>query len=223
MLLHSPVSEFHDHDKPKIVMLDDNVLGLPNRILFSVLDDFKMIGKPIQYKQGMDIRLMTRERAEKIIELKYEGDYYFAFDMIKNTELIENKLKIWHESYYKVKNTKSLRINTNLYVFCAYDYDNAYPVCFWKEDIINIFKRIAIIFKYGCLPFVMRHENYKKSPIKDIYIAITQWANQPANCAKYSFLEYAEVSKKISVLMFIQKNPDMKKYFDISIKKLAIR
>ena len=216
--LHSPIQEFLDVNKPKISMLDDNILGLSNSNLFGILEQFKSIGKPIQYKQGMDIRLISDERARKIIDLKYEGDYYFAFDMWDYRDLIVKKLKIWHDAFYIVKNSRSLRISTNFYVFCAFDYNNKYDINFWVNDIRIIFERIKILFEFGCLPFVMRHENWKSSPFRDLYITITQWSNQPANCAKYSFLEYAEISGKNAVFTFLKNNKQFNKLFMLKIR-----
>lgn len=221
VLLHSDIDEFHDISRPKITMLDDNILGISNKYLFPILEKFKSIGKPIQYKQGMDIRLISEERAKRIIELKYEGDYYFAFDMWKYRDIIEQKLSIWHKTYYKVKNSKSKRINTNFYVFCAFDYENKWDLSFWVNDLKLIFERIKILFSYGCLPFVMRYKEFENSPFRDIYIIITQWSNQPANCAKYSFLEYIEVSKKSKAIQFLNKHPEFRKYFDIKLNNLA--
>jgi len=219
--IHSDIEEFYDESRPKITMLDDNILGISNKHLFPILDKFKSIGKPIQYKQGMDIRLITEERAKRIIELKYEGDYYFAFDMWKNRYEIIKKLDIWHSAYYSVKNSKSKRINTNFYVFCAFDYENKWDLSFWLNDIKIIFERIKILFTYGCLPFVMRYEEFKNSPFRNIYITITQWSNQPANCAKYSFLEYIDVAKKKNAIDFLNKYPEFREYFKLKLNDIA--
>jgi len=219
--LHSPVSEFLEVNRPIVTLLDDNVLGLPNSKLFLLLEQLKQTGKKIQFKQGMDIRLITKERAKKIFELKYEGDYYFAFDMWKYRDEIVKKLKVWHTQYYKFKNSSSKRINTNFYVFCAFDYQNKYNLDFWINDIKIIFKRINILFSFGCLPFVMRYKEWENSPFRDIYINITQWANQPANCAKYSFLEYIEMAKKTNAIKFLNKYPDFRSYFELKLSKIA--
>ena len=61
------------------------------------------------------------DKAKRLSEVKYHGDYIFAFDYIKDRELIERKLKIWRK--YCSKSTK-------LYLLCAYESQDI-------QDIIN--------------------------------------------------------------------------------------
>ena len=45
--------------------------------------------------------------------------------------------------------------------------------------------------QYGCVGYVMRHEDYHKSPLENIYVQIARWCNQQAFYKKMSFWEYS--------------------------------
>jgi len=110
--LHSPVEEFLDENRNYICLLDDNILGFSG--WEKVFESLQKTGKRFEYKQGMDLRLMTDEKAKMLVESKYIGDYIFAFDDISDKDLIERKLQLWRK--YDI--TKGQ--NTKLYVLCAF-------------------------------------------------------------------------------------------------------
>ena len=74
---HSPLSEFLDKSRRKICLLDDNFLGCPN--WKKLLRQVQATGKPFQFKQGLDERLLTEEKCKILFDSKYDGDYIFAF------------------------------------------------------------------------------------------------------------------------------------------------
>ena len=43
--------------------------------------------------QGLDVRLMTEEKARRLANVKYHGDYIFAFDHIDEAEQVVRGLK----------------------------------------------------------------------------------------------------------------------------------
>jgi hypothetical protein len=59
------------------------------------------------------------------------------------------------------------------------------------RDIWELFQRIKILMQYGCVGYVMRHEDYHKSPLENIYVQIARWCNQQAFYKKMSFWEYS--------------------------------
>lgn len=132
--------------------------------------------KPFQFKQGLDLRLMTPEKAQVLSRARYYGDYIFAFDHIEDAEWIEKKLQLWRE--YCDKPTK-------LYVLSGFDGQD-------ENEIVSVFERIRILLKYGCLPYIMRHEKYLQSPYKGMFIQIARWCNQPRFLKKLSFRQYCE-------------------------------
>jgi len=44
--------------------------------------------------------------------------------------------------------------------------------------------------RYGCLGYVMRHEDHKNHPLFNIYTQIARWCNQPQFYKKMSFKEF---------------------------------
>lgn len=216
---HASVSEFLDPERPYICLWDDNVLACPEwREVFAEL---QATGKRFQFKQGMDERLLTREKINTIFSSKWIGDYIFAFDNIKDKPLIVEKLKLLRNSTNKV---------LKFYVFCAYNHDDPdyYDEAFWLQDIKDTLERIEILRSYHCLPYIMRHQNYNRAPepFKGMYITLARYCNQPNLFKKKSLWEFGALnqslsksSKPCSTMRYLQafadKYPDVaKEYFD---------
>jgi len=179
----SSIKEFYDPSRKYIYLWDDNFLAYPK--WNEILDELEEINKPFQFRQGLDLRLITKEKAERLARVKYHGDYIFAFDNIQDKELIINKLRLWKQ--YCKKTTK-------LYVFCGFDREEKYNKEFWKQDIIDTFERIKILMEYKCLPYIMRHENYDQSPYRGTYINLARWCNQPNFYKKKSYREFCIIN-----------------------------
>ena len=90
--LHSPLSEFVDNSRKKICLLDDNFFGCPD--WRRLLAELQATGRPIQFKQGLDERLLTDEKCAALFGSRYDGDYIFAFDNVADAELIEGKIQL---------------------------------------------------------------------------------------------------------------------------------
>lgn len=207
---HSPISEFYDSTRPFIYLWDDNFFAYSG--WEEIFDELEGTGKPFQFRQGLDLRLMTDKKARRLSQSKYHGDIIFAFDHIEDRDLIERKLKIWKR--YSNKTTK-------LYVLCAYDSQDI-------QDVINTFERIKILMSYGCLPYIMRYESYKTSEFKDLYTQLARWCNQPQFFKKKSFRQFCEANQAVHkgkdtfcasyqcLLEMDKKYPEVtKKYFDL--------
>ncbi len=175
--VHSSVDEFYDPTKPFIYLWDDNFLAYGG--WEAILNDLEATGKPFQFKQGLDLRLMTNRKAARFSSTRYHGDFIFAFDRLKDRDLIEKKLKLWKKHCSKT---------TKLYILCAYDSQDG-------KDIVATFERIKILMKYGCLPYIMRYESYKTSPWKSMYIQLARWCNQPQFFKKKSFRQFCEANQ----------------------------
>ncbi len=205
---HSPIEEFLDVDRKYMYFWDDNFLAYPN--WKEELEKIKAIGKYFQFRQGLDIRLMTEEKAKILSNMKYYGDYIFAFDHIKDRDVIEKNLRIWRK--YCKKNTK-------LYVLCAYDSQD-------ENDIVNTFERIKILMRYKCIPYIMRYKSWDDSEFRGMYINIARWCNQQAMFKKKSFREFCIANGENSSTMrylrdFESKFPEIaKEYFDLKYEEL---
>ena len=184
----SPVAEFLDESRPRIYLWDDNIMAAPPKVFKNVMDELSATGKPFQFRQGMDIRLMTDEKAELLSHLKYHGDYIFAFDHYKmddpkerlQVEQTIRGLEIWR------RHTKK---STKLYVLVAYDGLD-------ENDIEGTFYRIKKLMEFGCLPYIMRFEAYKDSRFKGLYTQLARWCNQPSFFKKKSFRQYCEANEE---------------------------
>lgn len=167
--LHGKLDEFYDPKLPKIMLLDNNLLASKHCI--RLLKKLKKTGKKITFKQGLDFRLLTEEKAKHILDLNYDGDYIFAFDCIKDKFIIEKNFKFWK------KLTKEWR--TKFFVLVGYDST-------LKEDL----ERVYFLRENKCLPYIMRHTNCYTSPNRPFYTDLAAWCNQPSIFKKMSFKEF---------------------------------
>ena len=178
----SPVSEFLDPSRKRIYLWDDNIMAAKPAVFAKVMKDLQASGKPFQFRQGLDIRLMTDEKAELLNSVRYYGDYIFAFDHYKTDTPLEKRnveqtirgLEVWRKHCLK---------STKLYVLVAYDSLD-------EKDIEGTFFRIKILMEFGCLPYIMRFEKYKDSHFKSMYTQLARWCNQPGFFKKMSFRQF---------------------------------
>ena len=184
VVAHSPLAEFYAPTRKKICLLDDNFFGYDG--WRELLKELRETGKPFVFKQGLDVRLLDEARAEMLFTSRYDGDFIFAFDDVELAPLIEEKLRMISR-YVKLRSQR-----VKFYVLCGYDRRGRYDEEFWTRDIENLFARIDLLKSYGCLPYVMRHKNYLKSPQARLYVNVARWCNQPQFFLKKTFAEYVE-------------------------------
>lgn len=182
---HSNLNEFVDSRRKKICLLDDNILGSPD--WRDILNELLATGKPFKFKQGIDERLLTDEKCEILFKAKYDGDYTFAFDNIADYELIHNKLKLIRKY--------SSATNIKFYVLVGFESTD-------ENDIVNMWKRVALLMEYQCLPYIMRYQNkndtpWKRSKYRGMYIAMARWCNQPSFYKKKSFRQYCQANQDL--------------------------
>jgi hypothetical protein len=181
--LHSPILEFYDSKRPKLCLMDDNIFayGKWEDIFSTLVKTCKGRQLRFEFKQGMDIRLMTDKKAEYLKNSRYCGKYIFAFDNIHDAEQIKKGLAAFR---------KHIHVEAKCYVLCAYENQDA-------VDIYATFKRIAILWRYRVLAYIMRFEAYKTAPepYRSMYIQLARWCNQPNFQYKLSLREFCELSK----------------------------
>ena len=189
---YSNLNDFLDQERdengklvrPYIYLWDDNFLASP--YWEQLLDELIATGRPFQFRQGLDERLLAQHKrgedmAKKLASANYHGDFIFAFDNWFDRKLIEKALKIW--KYY------CPRKETKFYLFCGFQQTETDEKKF-QLDIAEIFMRICVLMKYGCLGYIMRHEDYKKAPMPNIYVQIARWCNQPGFFRNLSFWQF---------------------------------
>ena len=74
-------------------------------------------------------------------------------------------------------------------MFCGFKQKQEAKEAFYN-DIWEIFQRIKLLMQYECIGYLMRHEDYKKAPIPNIYVQIARWCNQPQFYKKMSLWEF---------------------------------
>lgn len=215
---HSSLKEFYDPSRKIICMLDDNFLGCPD--WKGMLLELQATGKRFVFKQGLDERLLTDEKCAILFNSRYYDDYIFAFDNVKDYDLIERKLKLIR----RYTDTRAIMF----YVLTGFEGTDA-------QDIGNAFKRIKLLFDYGCFPYLMRYQNkdykpYEHSEWRSLYIGMAKWANQRNIVSRMSFREFYERLRALSKTgkcsyadiaeKFEKEHPEIaKEYFDVKWKK----
>ena len=194
ILPYSKLEWFLDTEKDKnghdvrsfVYLWDDNFLASDISVWKPLLQQLIDLKKPFQFRQGLDERKLAEGphgelMAEMLSKAHYHGDFIFAFDNWKDREIIEKALKVW-KRYNPNKGTK-------FYLFCGFKQQSDKTEKFYK-DIWELFKRIQILMQYGCVGYVMRHEDYHNAPLSNIYVQIARWCNQPQFYKKMSFWEF---------------------------------
>lgn len=210
------VAEWIDENRPYICCLDDNVFACAE--WKEIFRELQATGKRFQFKQGCDERLLTDEKCEELFKKsKWIGDYIFAFDNYKDKEIIIEKLKLMRKHTNK---------KCKFYCFCAFNHDaDIYDDDFWLKDLYELFERIEILMEYGCLPYIMRHENYDRSPFRGMYITIARWCNQPNFYKKQSLREFCDITNGINstshkyLAEFEKLCPWFSRFFDMKFEK----
>ena len=172
--------------RPYIYLWDDNFLASPKSVWQPLLQQLIDSNRPFQFRQGLDERMLAQSpdgelMAEMLSKSKYHGDFIFAFDNWSDRKLIERALKVW-----KRHNPKK---GTKFYLFCGFKQSPDNKKKFYR-DIWELFQRIRVLMQYGCVGYVMRHEDYHKAPIANIYVQIARWCNQQQFYKKMSFWQF---------------------------------
>ena len=172
----SHIREFYDPNRKYIVLLDDNVLAYPK--WEDVFDELEATGKAIRYIQGMDVRLMTQRKAERLARIKYHRAVCFAFDNVADRLHVVRGLDVYRAS--------CARKQTLAYVLVGY-YKQG------EEELRDALDRIDVLTRYDVDPYVMKHANFKNDPYANIFTELARWANQP-RFRKTTFGEFFEVN-----------------------------
>lgn len=194
ILPYSDLNSFLDNERdangrlvrPFIYLWDDNFLASDPVIWRSLLQQLIDAGRPFQFRQGLDERMLAQspygeEMAQMLSKVKYHGDFIFAFDNWRDRDIIERALRIW-KHFNPNKGTK-------FYLFCGFRQTAKNRERFYR-DIWELFQRIRVLMQYGCVGYIMRHEDYRNSPIPNFYVQIARWCNQQSFFKKMSFWEY---------------------------------
>ena len=150
---HAEVEEFLNPKSKIIVLLDNNFLALSSHIkkLQKYIDkDWIM-----DFNQGLDIRLINKENAELLAEVKHLKQMRFAWDLMNYEKEVKEGLGILFKA-----EIKPYRIM--VYILCNFNTP-------FEEDMY----RFEELVNLGVDPFIMIYENGNKK-IRDF----ARWVNK---------------------------------------------
>ena len=152
----------------EVVFMDNNILALPN--CCEILEELGEKQISCSFNQGLDIRLVTPEISDLLRQLRYKGEYIFAFDDWKLLSVITEKLCLlsWRKPWG--------------FKFFVYLHPSMNPA-----DIMN---RLYWLKEHQCLPYLMRDIACWSSPDKQAYTDLAAWCNQPAFFKHFSFGDF---------------------------------
>lgn len=165
------LDEFWNGQK-NIVLCDPNILACRDwKDLFQQLIDSKAW---IDINQGLDIRMMTEEKADMIRQMKVK-ELHFAWDRYEDKDIVVPKLKMFK------KHTKLDIRKLIVYVLCNYDTT-------LEQDL----ERIYTLRELGYWSYVMLY-NKDDIPRGHTYKKLQRWVNNRFVFAKVkTFEEYCK-------------------------------
>lgn len=138
------ISEFYDERFDIIHLLDNNIL-VDKDWFFENINFIQEHGLRVK-ENGMDIRLLTLEIAEKLREICFEGMLHFAWDQITDKTKVLEGIQILKESGFNTRKEISVYVLTN------YNTTKA-------QDIY----RCEVLRNLDVNPFVMIYEDNGKA------------------------------------------------------------
>lgn len=160
------LSEFWNGQK-NIVLCDPNILACKDwKELLQQLIDSKA---NVDFNQGLDIRLMTEEKAEMLNQIKMK-EIHFAWDRYEDKDLILEKLKMYAEI------SKFKPHNHHAHIYTIVNYDTTF-----EQDL----ERIYTLREMGYWAYVMI---YDKQHCEQKYKDLQRWVNNRiifAKCEKF--------------------------------------
>ena len=151
----SRLNEFWRGEK-NIVLLDPNILAYPDRI--SILQELKKTKSYVDFCQGLDIRMIDREVATLLGQIKMK-EVHFAWDRMEDKDIIIPKLELFKTCVPK------LFSGHHAVVYMIVNYSTTF-----EEDL----ERVTILRDMGYNPYVMI---YDKEHCQRKYKDLQRWVN----------------------------------------------
>ena len=188
--IHQHPLEFHDDKFKKIKLLDNNILGLKDWF-FEVTDWLIQEDLQVEFNQGLDIRLLDSEIAERLNELKCDSGspFKFAWDNMEDEKAVKRGISNLKDVGIDIKRKVQVYVLTN--------YNTTH-----KEDLYrcNELKRL------GTNPFVMQYEGGGQ-----FTRYLSRWANRKWLFWSIDFRDYDRLPLSIKEEV---KRMELEKYAD---------
>lgn len=160
------LSEFWKGQK-KVVLCDPNILACRDwRDLLQQLIDS---GAEVDFNQGLDIRLMTEEKARMLEQIRIK-EIHFAWDRYEDKDKVLPKLKLFAEVCKKKPNTHNAIV---------------YTIVNFSTTLEQDLDRIYTLRDMGYWPYVMI---YDKEHCARVYKDLQRWVNNRfifATCKRF--------------------------------------
>ena len=166
------IREFHDKKHKKVIVLDNNLYA--DRDWFFENTDY-VLEHNLSFNavQGMDIRIITEEIAERLKAIRWFGTMHFAFDNIRDESKVLRGIEL-------LRNAGLDTSHIAFYVLTGYDStfeDDLYRVKFLKDN--------------RCAAFVMQ---YRQTPMSK---HLARYANRRWLYWSTSFEDYLKNCKSV--------------------------
>jgi len=176
---HASIYEFWDRKFRDVILLDNNLLASPNwRLTLTALLAENL---RVDFNQGLDIRLVTHEKAHYLAKLKYIKRLRFAFDDIRMEKQFRQGVDI-------LKKEKITLSSLSIYFLTGFNSS-------FEEDL----ERLRIIQGYGASPFAMKYEEVNgvkptvDRPDRELH-EFARWVNLPHGYYKhFPFEKWLEI------------------------------
>lgn len=159
-----------------IILLDPNILACPD--WRDLLTQCKDTGAEIDFNQGLDVRLMTPEKANLLGEIKVK-QIHFAWDRYQDKDKVFAGLQIFKDNYGKYI------YSHDVMVYTIVNFDTTF-----EQDL----ERIYTLRDMGFWPYVMIYRKYKCDPR---YRRLARWVNNRFiffRCERFEDYDKVEVN-----------------------------
>lgn len=172
---HASISEFLDPNHDSVILLDNNFQSSPNwreNLDFLIANKIK-----VNFNQGLDVRLLTKEFVDYLSELKFydwhfkKKHLHFAFDQPAHEKAVRRGIKMLGNvgiKPYRLMFYVLVGFNTNL-----------------DQDL----HRIHVLKELGAYPYVMRYNNIRTKELNKL----ARWVNR----RYYQWIPYEKYTREL--------------------------
>lgn len=164
--INADIYEFWNGEHKKIILLDNNILALPDHF-FRITNQIRKKNLKVDFNQGLDHRLLTPEICKRLTEIRHV-EYRFSFDHINLEKTVLKAIDILKTGGIK---------RAFWYVLVGFDSTI-------EEDLY----RLNLLRDLGQNTYVQRY-NYCQD---QIYVLLAKWANQQRVFRAITFKQYLD-------------------------------
>ena len=160
--VNADIYEFWDKRHDSIIFLDNNIFAAPKHFE-KIAEQLLREKLKADFNQGLDIRLLTKDKAKILKQLKPYKQWRFAFDSME------------YEDDFRKGAELLLEVGIPKYKI------SVYVLAGCNTDIFDAIKRIDIVYnQYGFDPFVMPFKNLNGDATPNNFIDLQRKVNLPA-------------------------------------------